>query len=77
MLEQNQMNVIRLHRSKVLSKYFNAWINARQHAGNLYGAKNKALLAIWNAKCADVKKDVRSVKKAVKTNSRLKMKPKI
>ena len=58
MLEQNQMNCIRLHRSKVLSKYFNAWMNAKQHAGNLYGAKNKALLAIWNAKCADVKKDV-------------------
>ena len=58
MLEQNQMNVIKLHRSKILSRYFNAWMTARQHAGNLYGAKNKALLAIWNAKCADVKKDV-------------------
>lgn len=28
------------------------------NAGNLYGAKNKALLAIWNSKCKDVKKDV-------------------
>ena len=24
----------------------------------MYGAKNKALLAIWNAKCKDMKKEV-------------------
>ena len=45
-------------RRKMLTRYFNEWRNAQNRAANMYGAKNKALLAIWNAKVKDVKKEV-------------------
>ena len=55
---QNNNLVLIFNRNKLLTKYFNAWRNAQLMAGNMYGAKNKALLAIWNAKCRDVKKEM-------------------
>ena len=37
---------------------FNMWRSRQQNADSMYGAKNKALQAIWNAKVKDAGKDV-------------------
>ena len=42
----------------MLSKMFNLWRWRQQNADTIYGAKNKALQAIWNAKAKDCAKDV-------------------
>jgi hypothetical protein len=47
-----------LANSKLMSRVFNNWRQGFNLSQNLYSHKNKAILAIWNAKCADVKKDV-------------------
>ena len=58
MLIQTEDLSVRFAGKKLLTKYFNEWRNAQQAAGAMYGAKNKALLAIWNAKSRDVRKEV-------------------
>ena len=45
-------------RKKLISRMFNMWRTRQQNADSMYGAKNKALQAIWNAKVKDVGKDV-------------------
>lgn len=47
-----------LANQKLLARTFNRWRLGYNLAQNLYGHKNKAVLAIWNAKVKDVKKDV-------------------
>ena len=37
---------------------FNLWRNRQQNANNLYGAKNRAIQAIWNSKAKDCGKEV-------------------
>jgi len=50
--------VEKLHDSKLLSKMFNLWRNRFNENNNMYGHKNKALIAIWNCKVKDVNKDM-------------------
>ena len=45
-------------RRKLLSKMFNQWRYRQLNAETLYGAKNRALQCIWNAKAKDCAKDV-------------------
>lgn len=45
-------------RKKLLTRMFNMWRNRQLNADMMYGAKNKALQAIWNAKVKDANKDV-------------------
>lgn len=46
------------NRKKLLTKMFNMWRYRQLNAESLYGAKNRALQAIWNAKAKDVALDV-------------------
>mmetsp|Transcript_23761 Transcript_23761/g.29558 ORF Transcript_23761/g.29558 Transcript_23761/m.29558 type:complete len:417 (+) Transcript_23761:1050-2300(+) len=45
-------------RKKLLTRIFNFWRWRQQNSDEIYGAKNKALQAIWNAKVRDCGKDV-------------------
>ena len=45
-------------RQKLLAKMFNKWRKKLLDSHNCYQHKNKALMAIWNAKVRDVQKDV-------------------
>jgi hypothetical protein len=58
MLVQEEDLCYRFMRKKLLSKMFNRWRHRQQNSDEIYGAKNKALLAIWNAKVKDCQKDV-------------------
>ena len=45
-------------RKRLLSKMFNTWRHRQQNKDQIYGAKNKALQAMWNVKVKDCTKDV-------------------
>ena len=45
-------------RKKLLTRMFNFWRWRQQNSDEIYGAKNKALQAIWEAKVRDCGKDV-------------------
>ena len=45
-------------RKKLLTRMFNYWRWRQQNSDEIYGAKNKALQAIWEAKVRDCGKDV-------------------
>lgn len=58
MIVQEESLCYAFMRKKLLSKMFNLWRHRQLNSDEIYGAKNKALLAIWNAKLKDAGKDV-------------------